>query len=229
MPSRERGSQSAARSKGPKQLLIFPCNGNAIEALDCLGPEYHFTGFVDDMTEKQRSGAFGHPVFARDAIADQPSCRVLAVPGSPSSYTTRRRVIESLRINSSRYARIIHPSAVVSPNSIVGYNVLAMAGVVITSNAVIGNHVCLLPNTVVHHDSQVGDWSLIGSNVAIAGNVVIGENCYIGSGSSLRNGIQIGDRALIGLGSTVIQDVPADTVVAGNPARVLRNTEDRGS
>lgn len=222
MHTTERDSGPPDRSAAPQPLLIFPCNGNAIEALDCLGPAYQFVGFVDDTPDKQRDGAFGYPVFPRAVLEDRSSCRVLAVPGSPATYTSRKRLIDGLDVGEDRYAQVIHPSAQISSNATVGYNVLVMAGVVITSNATIGNHVCLLPNAVVHHDSKVGDWSLVGANVAIAGGVDIGENCFIGSGSSITNGVRIGERALIGLGSTVIRDVPAGAIVAGNPARILR-------
>jgi len=215
------------RSTEPQPLLIFPCNGNAVEALDCLGPAYQFLGFVDDTPDKQRDGAFGHPVFPRTAFEERSSCRVLAVPGSPSSYTARKNLIEGLGIEIGRYAQVIHPSAQISSNATIGYNVLAMAGIVVTSTAIIGNHVCILPNAVVHHDSKIGGWSLIGTNVSIAGGVDVGENCFIGSGSSIRNGVRIGDRALIGLGSTVIRDVPAGAIAAGNPARILRHTTDQ--
>ena len=206
----------------PQSLLIFPCNGNAIEAIDCLGPTFDFVGFVDDTPEKQDEGALGFPVLPRTTFAERPSDQVLAVPGSPSSYTARRSLIEGLGIDVARYAKVIHPAAHISSSATVGYNVLAMAGVVITSNAVIGNHVCLLPNAVVHHDSKVGNWSLVGTGVAIAGGVDVGENCFIGSGSNILNGVRIGDQAMIGLGSTVIEDVPAGAVAAGNPARILR-------
>jgi sugar O-acyltransferase (sialic acid O-acetyltransferase NeuD family) len=206
----------------PQPLLIFPCNGNAIEAFDCLGQAYHAVGFIDDTPEKQRDGAFGYPVFPRTELERRPSCQLLAVPGSPTSYKARKTLIEGLGVDISQYARVLHPFASISSNATIGYNVLAMAGVVITSNAVIGNHVCLLPNTVVHHDAKVGDWSLIGSNVAIAGGVNVGENCYVGSGTNIMNGVRIGDRALVGLGSTVIRDVPPDAIAVGNPARILR-------
>ena len=125
-----------------KALLIFPYNGNGIEALDCLGGSYRFVGFVDDTPEKQGPSPHGHPVLSRAALIEFPDAHVLAVPGGPRSYQARRGVIGGLAIGEERFARVVHPSAKVSPLAVIGYNVLIMAGVVITSNAVIGNHVC---------------------------------------------------------------------------------------
>jgi len=205
----------------PTPLLIFPCNGNGIEALDCLGADYQVIGFVDDTPEKQGTVPFGHRVLARSAFQEHSSARVLAVPGGPTSFPARRSVIEGLQVAADRYARIVHPMARVSPLAVIGHNVLIMAGAVITSNAVIGNHVCILPNTVIHHDVVVGDWTLVGSNVTLAGSVRIGQNCYIGSGSSIINGAAVGDGTLVGIGSNVIRSIPAGGRVVGNPARPL--------
>jgi sugar O-acyltransferase (sialic acid O-acetyltransferase NeuD family) len=204
-----------------RPLLIFPCNGNGLEALDCLGTDWQLLGFVDDTPEKQANGAYGHRVMPRAALADSASAAVLAVPGGPLSYQARRTVIEGLGVEPSRFARVIHPAAHVSPLAKIGHNVLVMAGAVVTSNAVIGNHVCVLPNTVIHHDVVIGDWTLIGSNVTVAGSVTIGENCYIGSGTSIKNNLRIGAGALIGIGSNVIRDVAAEARVVGNPAKPL--------
>ena len=208
-------------NRGSTPLLIFPCNGNGIEALDCLGHAWHCVGFVDDTPQKQATGAFGYPVFPRTVLAEFTDARVLAVPGGPTSYLMRQQLIDSLGISPGRFARVIHPAANISDRAELGDNVLVMAGVVITSNAIIGSHVCLLPNTVVHHDSVVRDWSLIGSGVTVAGGVAIGENCYIGSGSSIMHGIRIGDGALVSIGSNVIRDVAPDSCVGGNPAHFL--------
>jgi len=212
------GVDIAAADDAP-ELLLFPCNGNAFEALDCVSVAYRLIGFVDDTPEKQASTICGHAVHARSAFSQWPNARVLAVPGSPQSYLRRRQLIEGLAVRADRWARVIHPTARISPLATIGHNVLLMAGVVVTSNAAIGNHVVVLPNTVIHHDTRIGDWSLIGSNVTVAGNTSIGENCYVASGSTIMDGLTIGAGTLIGLGSTVIRSAAAGSRIAGNPAR----------
>ncbi|MDD5580537.1 MAG: acetyltransferase [Methylobacter sp.] len=202
-------------------LLIFPYNGNGIEALDCIGSAYQFIGFVDDTPQKRGVDPNGYPVLGREAFAQFSDASVLAVPGSPSSYKNRKETIQGLGIAEERFAKVVHPAAHVSPLASIGNNILIMAGVVITSNALIGSHTCILPNTVIHHDVVVGDWVLIGSNVTIAGNTVVEENCYIGSGSSIMNGLRVGSGTLVGLGSNVIRNIVAGARVAGNPARAI--------
>jgi UDP-3-O-[3-hydroxymyristoyl] glucosamine N-acyltransferase len=196
------GPENAA-ARDARPLLIFPYNGNGREALDCLGDAYHCVGFVDDTPDKQGTDAHGHRVFDRAALAARPDAAVLAVPGSATSYRSRRDLIDGLGVDPDRFARVVHPSARISPT------------------AVVGDHVCVLPNTVIHHDAEIGAWTLIGSNVTIAGGTVVGENCYIGSGSSVMNGLRLGDEVLVGMGTTVIRNVPAGARVVGNPARQL--------
>lgn len=208
-------------STATRDLLIFPCNGNALEALDCLGDAYRCIGFVDDTPAKQGTQVAGHPVLGREALLEHPKAMVLAVPGSPNSFRGRMALIAGLDVDPRRFATVIHASARVASLAAIGRNVLLMAGVVVTSNAVIGDHVCVLPNTVIHHDVRIGDGCLVGSNVTLAGSVLLGANSYIGSGSSLMHGIEIGAGALIGLGSNVLRDVLPDSTAAGNPARPL--------
>jgi maltose O-acetyltransferase len=57
--------------------------------------------------------------------------------------------------------------------------------------------------------------------------ISIGDDVWLGGGAIVLPGVAIGDRAVVGAGSVVTSDVPADTVVAGNPARAVRSLEVR--
>lgn len=55
--------------------------------------------------------------------------------------------------------------------------------------------------------------------------VVIRRNAWIGAGASVLPGVTVGENAIVGAGAVVTKDVPADAIVAGIPARVIRNIE----
>jgi maltose O-acetyltransferase len=56
--------------------------------------------------------------------------------------------------------------------------------------------------------------------------ISLGEDVWLGGGAIVLPGVTIGDRAVVGAGSVVTRAVAADTVVAGNPARVIRALEE---
>lgn len=51
----------------------------------------------------------------------------------------------------------------------------------------------------------------------------VGERCFIGAHSLLMPGVTIGDNSIVGAGSVVTRDVPPGSIVAGNPARIVRS------
>ena len=57
--------------------------------------------------------------------------------------------------------------------------------------------------------------------------ITIGDDCWLGGGAIVCPGVTIGDRSVVGAGAVVTRDVPPDTIVAGNPARILRKWMER--
>lgn len=76
-----------------------------------------------------------------------------------------------------------------------------------------------------------GDWAdaMAGKSYPTKGNTVIGNDVWIGYRASILPGVTIGDGAIIGAYSVVTRDVPAYTIVGGNPAQVIRQRFDAGT
>ncbi len=62
----------------------------------------------------------------------------------------------------------------------------------------------------------------------IATPVRIGERCWIGGDVTICPGVTIGDRSVIGAGSVVVNDIPADSLAVGNPAKVIKTLNGGG-
>lgn len=81
----------------------------------------------------------------------------------------------------------------------------------------------------IRSQCELGSGVVIYQNVSIVaarhedGPTTIGDRVIIGANSVIVGGIQVGNDAIIGAGSVVTKAVPARTIVAGNPARVLRS------
>lgn len=99
---------------------------------------------------------------------------------------------------------------------------LHSAGTITIGSAVgIGPNVTIL--TSVHEEGPLDRPVLFGA--LRFGEVIVGDGCDIGVGAILLPGVRIGEGTIIGAGSVVTRDIPAFSVAAGNPARVLRDRE----
>ncbi len=97
------------------------------------------------------------------------------------------------------------------------YNFVCMSrgGVVIEDNVSIEANTQILTN---NHDEKE-------HRILLCKPVVIKENAWIGAGVTILPGVTIGENAIVGAASVVTKDVPANTIVVGNPARVIRQVK----
>lgn len=117
---------------------------------------------------------------------------------------------------------LIHPSAIISKSTCLGYGNVLMAGVIINSSTIIGNHCIINTKASIDHDCSIDDYAHISPGATLAGNVIVGEGAQIGIGACVKQNVKIGKWSIVGAGAVVIHDVPDYTVVVGNPARVIK-------
>lgn len=86
----------------------------------------------------------------------------------------------------------------------------------------IGDRVSIAARVIILLSSH-SNYSQVSKLVSQRGDfVTIGDDVWIGAGSIIMNGVTIGEGAVVGCGSVVTHDVAPHTVVAGNPAKVIR-------
>jgi acetyltransferase-like isoleucine patch superfamily enzyme len=114
----------------------------------------------------------------------------------------------------------IQKNARVGENCKISSHSFICEGVMIEDNVFIGHGVKFTNDTYPRATTQSGalqtedDWKVE--------TTVVRTGASIGSGATILSKVVIGERAIVGAGSVVTRDVPADCIVAGNPARTLR-------
>jgi acetyltransferase-like isoleucine patch superfamily enzyme len=118
----------------------------------------------------------------------------------------------------------IQKNAVVGKRCKISSHTFICEGVTIEDNVFIGHSVTFINDSYPRATTAEGglqteaDWKVE--------RTLVKKGASIGSGSSILSNVTIGENAIIGAGSVVTKDVPANTIVAGNPARVLRQIEE---
>jgi acetyltransferase-like isoleucine patch superfamily enzyme len=117
----------------------------------------------------------------------------------------------------------IQKNATVGKRCKISSHTFICEGVTIEDNVFIGHGVMFINDsypraTAVDGNLQTeADWKVE--------RTVIKKGASIGSGATILSGITIGENAIVGAGGVVTKDVPANSIVAGNPARILRYIE----
>ena len=103
----------------------------------------------------------------------------------------------------------------------VGDNVTVKCGVYLWEGITVEDNVFIGPNATFTNDRQPRSKQYPDSFE----QTVLKRGCSIGANATLLPGITVGESAMVGAGAVVTKDVPAYSVVAGNPARVIRELQ----
>ncbi len=86
----------------------------------------------------------------------------------------------------------------------------------------IGDNTTVSSASILMHDGSTKKYL----GYSRVGRVTIWNDCFIGAGAIILPGVTIGNRVIVGAGAVVSKDIPDGVVVAGNPARIISQTED---
>jgi 2,3,4,5-tetrahydropyridine-2,6-dicarboxylate N-acetyltransferase len=129
----------------------------------------------------------------------------------------------------------IEPGAVIRDQVEIGENVVIMMGASINIGAVIGEGTMIDMNVVLGGRATVGKNCHIGAGSVLAGvieppsakPVVIEDDVLIGANVVVLEGVTVGKGSRVAAGAIVIEDVPPNTLVAGVPARVIKEIDEK--
>lgn len=129
----------------------------------------------------------------------------------------------------------IEPGAIIREQVEIGANAVIMMGAIINIGAVIGAGTMIDMGAVLGGRAIVGDNCHVGAGAVLAGvvepasavPVIVEDDVLIGANAVVIEGCRIGKGSVVAAGAVVTQDVPPGTVVAGCPARVIKEKDEK--
>lgn len=129
----------------------------------------------------------------------------------------------------------IEPGAIIREQVEIGENAVIMMGAILNIGAVVGKGTMIDMGAVLGGRATVGERCHIGAGAVLAGviepasaqPVIIEDDVLIGANAVVIEGVRVGKGSVVAAGSIVIQDVPEGVVVAGVPARVVKQKDEQ--
>lgn len=213
-----------------KNIVIYGSGGMALEVvqliedINTIEPTWNILGYIDDFRGDQGENNLiinGYKILGTNQIVkdfDESTYWIIAVSNTKS----KRAIHDSVEEYHLNYATLIHPTAKISKNVIIGEGTIVSFGCILSVNVVLGTQVYLNMRTIIGHDSIIEDYSTCLINCIVAGNVLIKEGVLLGSNCVIKEKLTIGQNAKISMGSAVFFDVEDNVVVMNSPPKRMK-------
>ncbi len=180
-------------------------------------------GFIDT---KRPAGEVvnGCPVLGGEALLEDAGF-VAAHRFAPSVGDGGKRLAYAARVErlGGGLATLVHPSNIVSPWAEVGAGSILLGKSVVNPNAWLGRCVLIDWDCTLGHDDRLEDGVFVAPGCHLGGRVVCEAESFLGLGAVVVPDVRIGRRTILGAGSVATEDLPAEIVAVGNPARMVKS------
>ena len=186
-----------------------------VDRINLQRPTWRLLGFISGKPTEQSEMA-GHPILGtRDALDRLPDAALVPEFSFPHAAVPPETLVN-----------VIDPDVFLHPSARLGRGCVLYPGCFVGYQAQLGDCIFALGRTTINHDDVIGDRTVFATGATLAGCVTVENDCYVGQSAAVRQHLRIGHHSLIGMGAVVVKDVEPNSVMAGNPARLLRRSEE---
>lgn len=184
--------------------------------------QWNVLGFFDPEPCHETVKRMGVKHLGGDENRDRyPDAKLVLGIGTITVSKAREFIVKSLDVVPERWARVVHPSAIVSHTAAIKPGAIVLAGAVVCSGAEIGEHAIINIGACIDHDVRVGRFVHVAPKAVLGGGSAVEDCAYIGISSVVRDHITIRHHTLVGMGAVVAKEYGPEQTLVGVPAKPL--------
>lgn len=209
-----------------KEIYILGVGHNTLNIVDlALDCGYKIGGLIHYNDERTGEIYHGFNIigsFSQCLVPDFVTGNIFAL--SMGDLKIKDELFHTIKKMGGFLPSLLHPTSVISRFAEIGEGVLVQSLCLVEASCRIRNNSTIVAGSIIHHNTEIGYDNLISGNVVMGAYCTTGEKVHIGQGATVVSGKveYIGDNSILGAGAVLLNNMEANSIYVGNPARLLR-------